>query len=176
MSDPVLIYHGPFVLKSDYDDLHRQLDEVQAEISVMQQDLNRIGNALGVCAKPYSGHEAVERDFIPRIAALAAATHEIERLEDQNKRLVLAMFSAIDVVKANVGDFDNWPVVLKDAFSAAIIDPSSPSDAELASLASATGQDAKYETHLQVVRFIETAERFRRVIDGDVASPSSTEP
>lgn len=57
--------------------------KAQAEIDVMRDDLLAIGKALGIPARPYSGHEAVQRDYLPRIAALAAAEADRNRLKAQ---------------------------------------------------------------------------------------------
>lgn len=52
------------------------LAERDAEIALMLADLYKIAKALDIPALPYSGHEAIERDFLPRIAALAACQRE----------------------------------------------------------------------------------------------------
>lgn len=59
-------------------------DTARAEADIMRADLHRIGHALGIGAKPYSGHEAVERDFLPAITKLTATADTARAQERQD--------------------------------------------------------------------------------------------
>lgn len=44
--------------------------KIVADAHQMTQDLQRIAQELGIGARPYSGHEAMERDILPEIRRL----------------------------------------------------------------------------------------------------------
>lgn len=46
------------------------LRQLTAQVDLMANDLQRIAHELGVGAKPYSGHEAMEKDILPEIHRL----------------------------------------------------------------------------------------------------------
>jgi hypothetical protein len=48
------------------------LDEATARAELMQGDLYRIVDALGIGARAYSGHEAMDRDILPAMEELRA--------------------------------------------------------------------------------------------------------
>ena len=53
---------------------------IEAENKIMRSDLLRLGAALGIPARPYSGHEAIERDYLPRIAQLQTSqSQEVDK-------------------------------------------------------------------------------------------------
>lgn len=67
--------------------------------------------------------------------SLAREAHSVvaaasSRTALENK-LARALFYAIDIVKAHIGGFVNWPIELKDAFSEAIIDTSPLTEEEI---------------------------------------------
>jgi hypothetical protein len=52
----------------------------EAERNLLRDDFYRVAEALDIGARPYSGHEAVERDFLPAIEELRAALAERDEL------------------------------------------------------------------------------------------------
>lgn len=46
------------------------IDRLTGERALVTGDLQRIAHELGIGAKPYSGHEAMERDILPEIHRL----------------------------------------------------------------------------------------------------------
>lgn len=81
------ISHSTF-WKDIYNEAMDKLGEVRKERDLMMEDLHSIGEALGIGAKSYSGHEAVGRDFLPRIRTLIAA---LRKSEIANARLDYAI-------------------------------------------------------------------------------------
>lgn len=62
-------------------------DRIVADAHQMTQDLQRIAHELGIPARPYSGHEAMEKDILPAIKAGVAAR---ALLRDAAERLMWA--------------------------------------------------------------------------------------
>jgi hypothetical protein len=56
--------------KSFRERLQVDRDKIVADAHQMTQDLQQIAQELGIGAKPYSGHEAMERDILPEIRRL----------------------------------------------------------------------------------------------------------
>jgi hypothetical protein len=61
----------------------------------------------------------------------AAAVHISDLTARVDQRVSTALWAALDVVREHVGEFDMWPLALKVAFSAAIIDTSPATEADI---------------------------------------------
>jgi hypothetical protein len=51
-------------------ELEADRDKIVADAHLMTQDLHRIAQELGIGARPYSGHGAMDRDILPAIQGL----------------------------------------------------------------------------------------------------------
>lgn len=97
----------------------------------------RIDPLLSVAVDETVKSEALwEKDYWIKAAdhdqVVAALTREREALQQKHERLAAALWAAVDVIRERVGPFASWSEQLKDAFSKAIIDPSPPTEADIA--------------------------------------------
>lgn len=53
-------------------------------------------------------------------------------MTEQERKLGVALWAALDVVNEHLGGFANWPEPLKEAFADALIDSSPPSEDDIA--------------------------------------------
>ena len=56
-------------------------ESARASLQLVTDDLHRICQALDIGARPYSGHEAMETDILPKIRELQSARAEVSRLQ-----------------------------------------------------------------------------------------------